>query len=149
VGTRYCANNCPYKVRRFNFLEYMAEKREPESLAFNPEVSVRPRGVMEKCSFCVQRIQDVRQRAKIDGRPIGDGEVQPACAAACPASAIVFGDLNRPDSQVSRLAHSERGYKVLEELGARPAVTYLARVTNPGGAPEGAPHELAGGEHGD
>jgi len=149
IGTRYCANNCPYKVRRFNFFEYMADKREPESLAFNPEVSVRPRGVMEKCTFCVQRIQDVRQRAKIDGRPIGDGEVQPACAAACPASAIVFGDLNRTDSQVSRLSHSERGYKVLEELGARPAVTYLARVTNPGGAPEEAKHEPGGGGHGD
>ncbi len=132
VGTRYCANNCPYKVRRFNFLEYTAGKTDPESLVYNPEVTVRPRGVMEKCSFCVQRINDGRIRAKGENRPIRDGEIAPACAVACPADAIVFGDLNDPKSLVSKLAQSGRQYKVLEELGARPAVTYLANLRNPG-----------------
>ncbi|MBI4913918.1 MAG: TAT-variant-translocated molybdopterin oxidoreductase [Acidobacteria bacterium] len=131
VGTRYCANNCPYKVRRFNFLEYTADKTEPESLAYNPEVTVRPRGVMEKCTFCVQRIQDGKVRAKGEDRPLRDGEIVPACAAGCPAEAIVFGDLKDPKSRVSRLAADRRGYKVLEELGARPAITYLADLRNP------------------
>jgi molybdopterin-containing oxidoreductase family iron-sulfur binding subunit len=131
VGTRYCGNNCPYKVRRFNFLDYTSDKREPESLVYNPEVSVRPRGVMEKCSFCVQRIQDVKIRAKGESRPIRDGEVIPACAAACPSDAIVFGDLKDPQSQVARLAQSRRGYRLLEELGVRPAITYLAGLKNP------------------
>ncbi|MBI4861463.1 MAG: 4Fe-4S dicluster domain-containing protein [Candidatus Riflebacteria bacterium] len=130
VGTRYCGNNCPYRVRRFNFLEFTASKREPESLVFNPEVTVRPRGVMEKCTFCIQRIQDARQRAKVEGRTLGDGEIVPACAAACPARAIVFGDLKDPSSRVARLSLDERGYKVLEELGAKPSVTYLARISN-------------------
>ncbi|MDR3673130.1 MAG: Fe-S-cluster-containing hydrogenase [Holophaga sp.] len=131
VGTRYCANNCPYKVRRFNFLEYTADKKEPESLAYNPEVTVRPRGVMEKCSFCVQRIEDGRLRAKTDHRPVRDGEIVPACAASCPSEAIVFGDLKDPASRAARLAASNRGHKVLEELGVRPAITYLANLRNP------------------
>jgi len=131
VGTRYCANNCPYKVRRFNFLEYTADKREPESLVYNPEVTVRPRGVMEKCTFCVQRIEDGRMRAKVEHRPVRDGEIVPACAAACPAEAIVFGDLKDPASRVARLAASNRGHKVLEDLGTRPAITYLANLRNP------------------
>jgi len=131
VGTRYCANNCPYKVRRFNFLEYTATQREPESLVHNPEVTVRPRGVMEKCTFCIQRIQDARVRAKLEKRSLKDGDITPACAAACPAGAIVFGNLKDPQSRVSRLAQGPRGYKVLEELGVRPAVTYLAAVRNP------------------
>jgi len=131
VGTRYCANNCPYKVRRFNFLEFTAAKVEPESLVYNPEVTVRPRGVMEKCTFCVQRIQDVRRRAKGEGRDIRDREIRPACEAACPAHAIVFGDLKDPESMVSRLSKDDRGYHVLAELGVRPAVTYLANITNP------------------
>lgn len=140
VGTRYCANNCPYKVRRFNFLEFTAQKTEPESLVYNPEVTVRPRGVMEKCTFCVQRIQDVRMRAKGEKRPVRDGEVVPACAAACPSQAIAFGDLKDPKSLVAQLNHTRRGYKVLEELGARPAITYLADLRNPaidGGSNEG------------
>jgi len=139
VGTRYCANNCPYKVRRFNFFEFTAAKKEPESLALNPEVTVRPRGVMEKCTFCVQRIQEGRQRARVEGRPLRDGAIIPACAAACPAGAIVFGDLKDPDSRVSRLSAGERGYKILEELGVRPAVTYLENVRNP--AVEDGGHE--------
>jgi len=131
VGTRYCANNCPYKVRRFNFLEFTADKTEPESLVYNPEVTVRPRGVMEKCTFCVQRIQDGRMRAKGENRPLRDGEIVPACAAACPSQAIVFGDLKDPKSLVAQLNHTKRGFKVLEEVGARPAITYLANLRNP------------------
>jgi molybdopterin-containing oxidoreductase family iron-sulfur binding subunit len=138
VGTRYCANNCPYKVRRFNFEEYTADRREPETLAHNPEVSVRPRGVMEKCTFCVQRIEDGKMRAKSEDRPLRDGDVVPACAAACPTEAIVFGDLLDPGSRVSRLARSGRSYKVLEELGVKPAVSYLADLRNP--AQEGGRH---------
>ena len=131
VGTRYCANNCPYKVRRFNFFEYTAEKSEPADLVYNPEVTVRPRGVMEKCSFCVQRIEDGRMRAKTEHRPVRDGEITPACAAACPSGAIVFGDLKDPQSRVARQSRDARGYKVLEEIGTRPAITYLADLTNP------------------
>jgi molybdopterin-containing oxidoreductase family iron-sulfur binding subunit len=131
VGTRYCANNCPYKVRRFNFLEFTAQKTEPESLVFNPEVTVRPRGVMEKCTFCVQRIQDGRIRAKAEHRPVLDGDIVPACAAACPSQAITFGDLKDPRSLVAQLTQAKRGYKVLEEVGARPAITYLADLKNP------------------
>jgi molybdopterin-containing oxidoreductase family iron-sulfur binding subunit len=136
VGTRYCANNCPYKVRRFNFLEFTAMKTEPELLVYNPEVTVRPRGVMEKCTFCIQTIQEVRQRAKVEGRAIRDGEITPACAAACPAEAIVFGDLKDPKSAVSKLSANPRGYHVLAELGVRPAVTYLARLKNPASSGE-------------
>jgi Fe-S-cluster-containing dehydrogenase component/anaerobic selenocysteine-containing dehydrogenase len=133
VGTRYCANNCPFKVRRFNFLDFTGATPDAMRLAYNPEVTVRPRGVMEKCTFCVQRIEDFRLRAKAEARPIRDGEIIPACAAACPAEAIVFGDLKDPNSAVSRLSRSQRGYHVLAELGIRPSVTYLAGVTNPAG----------------
>jgi Fe-S-cluster-containing dehydrogenase component len=133
VGTRYCANNCPYKVRRFNYLDFTGATPEATRLVYNPEVTVRPRGVMEKCTFCVQRIENVRLQAKAEARPIRDGEITPACAAACPAEAIVFGDLKDPNSAVSKLSRSQRGYHVLEELGVRPAVTYLAGVTNPAG----------------
>jgi Fe-S-cluster-containing dehydrogenase component len=131
VGTRYCSNNCPFKVRRFNFFEYNAAKKEPETLIFNPEVTVRPRGVMEKCTFCIQRIQNVKQKAKVENRPILDGEIQPACAAACPAGAIVFGDINDPSSRVAVLSKMDRNYRMLEELGIKPSVTYLADITNP------------------
>ena len=138
IGTRYCANNCPYKVRRFNFLEYTAYKTEPETLVNNPEVTVRPRGVMEKCSFCVQRIQDVKIRAKGEGRSIFDGEVTTACMAGCAADAIVFGDLKDPKSRVAQLVAATRAYHVLEELGVKPAITYLADLKNP--VPEGGHH---------
>jgi Fe-S-cluster-containing dehydrogenase component len=131
VGTRYCSNNCPFKVRRFNFFDYTSMKKEPEKLVFNPEVTVRPRGVMEKCSFCIQRIQDVRQRANVEGRPVRDGEITPACAAACPAEAIVFGDVNDPQSRVSKMAKIDRGYRMLEELAIKPSITYLADISNP------------------
>ena len=131
VGTRYCSNNCPFKVRRFNFFDYTSMKKEPEILAMNPEVTVRPRGVMEKCTFCVQRIQDAKQKAKIDGRPVRDGDIQPACAAACPAGAIVFGDLNDAASRAAMLSKANGHYRMLEELGVKPSVTYLADISNP------------------
>ncbi len=133
VGTRYCSNNCPFKVRRFNFFDYTSMKKEPEILAMNPEVSVRPRGVMEKCTFCIQRIQNTKQKAKIEGRLIEDGEIRPACAAACPSGAIVFGDLINPASRVAILSKSNRQYRMLEELGIKPSVTYLADISNPAG----------------
>ncbi len=131
IGVRYCEANCPYGARRFNFFDYTSSIQDPAELAFNPEVSVRPRGVAEKCTFCVQRIRNGEQIAKDEGRPLRDGDIRPACAAACPAEAIVFGDLKDPNSRVSRLARSDRGYKVLRELGTRPAVTYLAELKNP------------------
>lgn len=131
VGTRYCSNNCPFKVRRFNFFDYTSMKKEPESLVYNPDVTVRPRGVMEKCTFCIQRIQNAKQKARAESRQIVDGEIQPACAVACPAGAIVFGDLNDANSRVARLSKMNRRYRLLEELGIKPSVTYLADISNP------------------
>jgi len=129
VGTRYCANNCPYKVRRFNYFSYTGDLAAVLQLAANPEVSVRPRGVMEKCTFCVQRINEGKNRAKAEERALTDGEIKPACAVACAAGAITFGDLNA-ESEVARLSRNDRRYKVLEELGVRPAITYLAELRN-------------------
>jgi len=127
VGTRYCANNCPYKVRRFNWFQYSREDRMA-NLALNPDVTVRSRGVMEKCTFCVQRIQEAKIESKRAGRPLHDGDIQTACQQTCPAKAIVFGDLSDPRSEVSRLMASKRRYRVLEELNVRPAVGYLQIV---------------------
>jgi molybdopterin-containing oxidoreductase family iron-sulfur binding subunit len=129
VGTRYCANNCPYKVRRFNWFRY-ARDDQRENLVLNPDVTVRCRGVMEKCSFCAQRIQEAKLEAKRLGRELADGEIQPACQQSCPARAIVFGDLNDPKSRVSQLVASPRYYQVLAELNIRPAIGYLRRVRN-------------------
>jgi len=123
VGTRYCANNCPYKVRRFNWFDYRRPTEANPTL--NPEVSARGRGVMEKCSFCVQRIRSAREKAKDEKRKIADGEVVPACAQTCPTNAIVFGNIDDPNSEVSKWAGSERAYRVFEHLGTRPAVYYL------------------------
>lgn len=131
VGTRYCSNNCPFKVRRFNFFDYTSTKKEPESLVYNPEVTVRPRGVMEKCTFCIQRIQNAKQNAKAESRQIADGEIQPACALACPARAIVFGDLNDVNSHLAMVSKMNRKYRLLEDLGIKPSVTYLADISNP------------------
>jgi molybdopterin-containing oxidoreductase family iron-sulfur binding subunit len=131
VGTRYCANNCPYKVRRFNFLHFTKDVPEVTRLAFNPEVTVRSRGVMEKCTYCVQRIQNVKIQAKNDGRPIADGDIKPACEQTCPTQAIRFGDLNDPASAVGRLHGDHRAYSLLGELNIKPRTAYLARVTNP------------------
>jgi molybdopterin-containing oxidoreductase family iron-sulfur binding subunit len=131
VGTRYCSNNCPYKVRRFNFFSYTSDFTETEKMAFNPDVTVRSRGVMEKCTYCVQRIERVRISTRVQEREMRDGDVRTACQQACPAEAIVFGDLNDPSAQVSRLHADERRYDLLHELGTRPRTAYLARVTNP------------------
>ncbi|MGA2329888.1 MAG: 4Fe-4S dicluster domain-containing protein, partial [Bryobacteraceae bacterium] len=125
VGTRYCANNCPYKQRRFNW--FPADFPAPLDWQLNPDVTVRSRGVMEKCTFCVQRIVAAKDRARREGRPLADGDVVPACAQSCPTGAIVFGDLNNPSSRVSKTLENPRRYTVLEELNTRPAVRYLRR----------------------
>ncbi len=140
VGTRYCANNCPYKVRRFNYLDYhtgvddgmkmYGDFEESRKLQFNPNVTVRMRGVMEKCTYCVQRIQSEKISAKRDDRELKDGDIVTACQSACPTGAIVFGDLNDPQSRVADRAKVDRKYKLLAELGTRPRTTYLARIRN-------------------
>jgi molybdopterin-containing oxidoreductase family iron-sulfur binding subunit len=131
VGTRYCANNCPYQVREFNWRDW--PRPEPLNNQLNPDVTVRRRGVMEKCTFCVQRIRRGEDQAAAEGREVLDGEVVPACAQACPANAITFGRLDDPQSQVSQQARSERGYKQLEDLGTLPRVTYLKGGSSHGG----------------
>ena len=129
VGTRYCANNCPYKVRRFNWFTY-AHPDERENLVLNPDVAVRTRGVMEKCSLCVQRIQEAKIAAKRRGTRVADGDAYTACEQSCPSRAIVFGDLNNPKSRVAALAKDRRYFRVLDELNERPNVGYLAVVRN-------------------
>jgi len=131
VGTRFCSNNCPYKVRRFNFMQY-ADKHTPQYMAMrNPEVTVRRRGVMEKCTYCIQRIETAHIEADKQNRRIRDGEIVTACQAACPTQAIRFGDISDKDSGVSKAKTSPRNYAMLNELGTRPRTTYLARIRNP------------------
>ena len=132
VGTKYCSNNCPYKVRRFNFFQYTNLDDQSLRLGRNPEVTVRNRGVMEKCSYCIQRIAAVRIKAKVEGnRPIADGEVLTACAQACPTQAITFGDINNPQSLVKKRKDEPHSYSPLGVLNTKPRTTYLARVRNP------------------
>ena len=150
IGTRYCANNCPYKVRRFNWFKYHDNDQFPENtsmnndlgkMVLNPDVTVRSRGVMEKCSFCVQRIQYGKLEAKKEGRRPADGEITSACASACPSEAIVFGDLKDPNSRISKMlklengengpeVKEERAYHVLEELSVKPNVWYFTKIRN-------------------
>lgn len=137
IGTKYCGNNCPYKVRRFNWFRYNDNDQfdyhfnnDLGKMVINPDVTVRTRGVMEKCSLCVQRIQAGKLSAKRDGRKVADGDVKTACQTACPANAIVFGDMNDPNSEISKLYKNERSYHMLEEIGVKPSVSYLTKIRN-------------------
>ena len=148
VGTRYCSNNCPYKVRRFNFFLYQDWDTPSLKLMRNPEVTVRSRGVMEKCTYCVQRIQRARIDAGNEGRPIREGEIQTACQQACPGQAIVFGDINSKGSEVAAWKATPRNYGLLAELNTRPRTTYLGMVRNPNPEMPGAAVRGAAGRHG-
>jgi len=153
IGTKYCINNCPYRVRRFNWFKYIKNDKfdfnqnsDLSRLVLNPDVTVRERGVVEKCSFCVQRIQEKKLEAKLENRPLIDGEIQPACVQSCPSGALVFGNMNDPDSQVSKLKKEERNYHLLEQLHTLPSVGYMTKVRNSDHEPEDgdSEHELHG-----
>ena len=150
VGTRYCSNNCPYKVRRFNWFNYVKTVRKPENYAMNPEVTVRARGVMEKCTFCIHRIKDVKTQAKVNGRNLEDGDVQTACQESCPTKAIIFGDLNNEGAKVAMEFHKKENntYSLLEEWGTYPAVKYKTKVRNTDELKGSHGGHHGGGDHG-
>ncbi len=154
IGTKYCINNCPYKVRRFNWYQYAGNKEfdfninsDLGKMVLNPDVTVRERGVVEKCSFCVQRIQEKKLKAKLENRKLEDGEIETACVQACPAGALVFGDLNDPESRVSKLKNDPRNYHLLEELHTLPSVGYLTKIRNIPGESEKAEDPGLSKEH--
>jgi molybdopterin-containing oxidoreductase family iron-sulfur binding subunit len=131
IGTRYCSNNCPYKVRRFNFYNFTKDTPETLQMAYNPDVTVRARGVMEKCTYCVQRLTRAQRDAKLAGRPLQDGDARTACQQSCPAQAIEFGDLRDPKSRVVEAKASPRRYDLLAELNTKPRTSYLSGLRNP------------------
>jgi molybdopterin-containing oxidoreductase family iron-sulfur binding subunit len=166
IGTRYCANNCPYKVRRFNWFNYPSYRKFTEvnpaqddlgRMVLNPDVTVRTRGVMEKCSFCVQKIQTGKLVAKKAMRPVVDGDVTTACSDVCPSNAITFGDWNDPSSQIRKASEEKRAYQALEEVGIKPNIWYKVKVRNEanpalvdiqsGHGEHGGEHEAEHGEH--
>jgi molybdopterin-containing oxidoreductase family iron-sulfur binding subunit len=141
VGTKYCANNCPYKVRRFNWFNYYRDEKFTDvnpaqegnllgRMVLNPDVVVRSRGVMEKCSFCLQRIQAGKLKAKLDSREVKDGDIKPACAQSCPTEALVFGNVNDKESKVAKLISDERQYLLLADLDTQPNVFYMTKIRN-------------------
>jgi Fe-S-cluster-containing dehydrogenase component len=132
IGTRYCMNNCPYKVRRFNFLNFQEDVPETKQMQFNPSVTVRFRGVIEKCSYCVQRIEAAKINARQQGRTrIRDGEVVSACAQACATGSITFGNINDPNALVTKARNRDRNYGLLAEIGTRPRTRFLGKIRNP------------------
>jgi molybdopterin-containing oxidoreductase family iron-sulfur binding subunit len=135
VGTRYCSNNCPYKVRRFNWFDYSSVREKSLRLALNPDVTVRTKGVMEKCTFCIQRIRESKEHAKALGVTVKDGDIETACSQSCPTRAITFGNINDPQSRVSEMHKRPRGYHVLFDLNTLPVIAYQTKVRNREEAP--------------